>query len=82
MQHTVTLTWVASPSSVSGYNVYRGTVSGGPYTKINTALEAATNYVDNTVQSGTTYFYVVTSVDSSGVESAFSNQVTVVVPTP
>ena len=67
---------------VSGYNVYRGTVSGGSYTKINTTLEAATNYVDNTVQSGTTYFYVVTSVDSSGVESAFSNQVTVVVPTP
>ena len=61
---------------------YRGTVSGGSYTKINTTLEALTNYVDNTVQSGTTYFYVVTSVDSSGVESAFSNQVTVVVPTP
>lgn len=31
----------------------------GP-TKINTTLEAATNYVDNTVQSRTTYFYVVT----------------------
>jgi hypothetical protein len=82
VQHTVTLTWTASTSSVSGYNAYRGTVSGGPYTKINTALEAATSYVDNTVQSGTTYFYVVTSVDSSGTESAFSNQVSAVVPTP
>jgi fibronectin type 3 domain-containing protein len=82
VQHTVTLTWTASTSSVSGYNVYRGTVSGGPYTKVNTALEAASSYVDNTVQSGTTYFYVVTSVDSSGVESAFSNQVKAVVPTP
>jgi len=80
VQHTVTLTWAASTSSVSGYNVYRGTVSGEPYAKINTALEAATHYVDNTVQSGTTYFYVVTSVDSSGVESAFSSPVTVVVP--
>jgi len=82
VQHTVTLTWTASSSVVTGYNVYRGTVSGGPYTKVNTALEAATNYVDNSVQSGTTYFYVVTSEDASAVESAFSNQVSVAVPTP
>jgi hypothetical protein len=81
IQHTVTLTWAASPS-VAGYNVYRGTVSGGPYTRINTALEAATNYLDSTVQSGETYFYAVTSVDSSGMESAFSSPVTVVVPSP
>lgn len=82
VQQTVTLTWGASTSSVSGYNVYRSTVSGGPYTKINTVLEAATDYVDNTVQSGTTYFYVVTSVNSSGVESAYSNQATAGIPTP
>jgi len=82
VQHTVTLNWTASSSSVSGYNVYRGTASGGPYTRINTALEAATNYVDNTVHSGTTYYYVVTAEASSGVESSFSNQVTAVVPSP
>jgi len=82
VQHTVTLSWTASSSSVSGYDVYRGTVSGGPYTQINTALEAATNYVDNTVESGTTYFYVVTAVNSSAIQSAYSNQVTAVVPTP
>jgi fibronectin type 3 domain-containing protein len=82
VQHTVTLAWTASTSAVSGYNVYRGTVSGGPYTKVNSVLEAATSYVDNTVQSGTTYFYVVTSQDSNGVESAFSNQVQAVVPIP
>jgi hypothetical protein len=81
VQHTVTLAW-ASTASVAGYNVYRSTVSGGPYTQINTALDASTNYVDSTVQSGTTYFYVVTSVDGSGAQSAFSNQVTAIVPTP
>ena len=80
LQHTVTLDWTASTSSVSGYNVYRGTVSSGPYTQINTALDASTNYVDNTVTSGTTFFYVVTSVNSSRVESTFSNQVSVAVP--
>ncbi len=82
IQHTVTLTWSASTSSVSGYNIYRGTVSGGPYTKINTVLDAGTNYVDNTVQSGHTYYYVATAVSTAGVESAYSNQVAVAVPSP
>jgi len=82
VQHTVTLNWTASASSVSGYNVYRGTVSGGPYTKVNSVLEAASNFVDNTVASGATYFYVVTAVDASSVESGFSNQVSAVVPSP
>lgn len=82
VQHTVTLSWTASASAVSGYNVYRGTVSGGPYTKANTVLEASSNFVDNSVTSGTTYFYVVTAVDSSSAESAFSNQVSVSVPSP
>ena len=67
---------------MSGYNVYRGTVSGGPYTVINTALDASLSYVDDTVVSGDTYYYVVTSVSGSGVESAFSSQVQVSVPTP
>jgi hypothetical protein len=58
------------------------TVSGGSYTQINTVLDASADYVDNTVVSGTTYFYVVTSVDASNVESAFSSQVSVAVPTP
>jgi hypothetical protein len=29
VQHSVTLTWNATTSTVAGYNVYRGTVSGG-----------------------------------------------------
>ena len=82
VQHTVTLTWQAGSPNTAGYNVYRGTVSGGPYARINMALQAATSYVDNTVQAGNTYFYAVTSVDSNGMESAFSNQVTAVIPTP
>jgi hypothetical protein len=82
VQHTVTLSWTASASSIAGYNVYRGNVSGGPYTKVNTVLEAASNFVDNSVTSGATYFYAVTAVDASAGESAFSNQVSVVVPTP
>ena len=80
-QHSVTLTWNASTSSnVVGYNIYRSGQSGGPYAKINTALDPSTTYVDTNVQSGATYYYVVTAVDSSGRESAYSNQIKAVIP--
>ena len=78
--HTVTLNWTASTSTVSGYNVYRSTTSGTGYVKINGALVAALTYSDSTVQSATTYYYVTTAVDSSGNESADSNQATAVIP--
>ncbi len=82
IQHSVGLTWSASTGTISGYNVYRGTVSGGPYTKINTALNGATTYTDSTVTSGKTYFYVTTAVDNNGNESSNSNQATAAIPTP
>ena len=82
VSHSATLTWTASASTVSGYNVYRSTVSGGPYTKLDASLVTTTSYKDSTVQAGLTYYYVVTSVDSSGDESADSTQVSAKVPTP
>jgi len=81
--HSVTMTWVGSISSnVAGYNIYRATTSGGPYTKLNSSPVSATSYVDGIVQSGQTYSYVVTTIDSSGNESAFSNQAQAVIPSP
>ena len=80
-QPFVALAWDASSSPVSGYNVYRGTNSGGPYsTKLTASLDPATNFTDTTVQSGSTYYYVSTAVDSSGRESAYSNPAMAVVP--
>ncbi len=78
--HSVGLSWNASTSSVTGYNVYRSTVSGTEYAKINSSLVAALAYSDSTVQNGTTYYYVATSVDTSGIESVYSDQVTAVIP--
>lgn len=82
--HGVTLNWGASTSqNIAGYNVYRGTTSGGPYTKMNTTgLIATTSYSDTAVQAGATYYYVATTVDISGNESGYSAQATATVPTP
>jgi hypothetical protein len=78
VQHSVALSWIASVSSVTGYNIYRGTVSGGPYAKISSV--SGLTYTDSAVQNGTTYYYVTTAVDSQGTESVFSNQVIAVIP--
>jgi hypothetical protein len=80
--HGVNLYWNSSVSAVVGYNVYRSTTSGGPYTKVNPALDFSTSYSDSSVKGGTTYYYVSTAVDSSGVESSYSNQMQAVVPSP
>jgi len=81
--HTVTLTWSASASAnVTGYRVYRAGVSGGPYALISSSLVSGTNYTDTNVSGGDTYYYVTTSVNSSGVESSYSNMATAAVPAP
>jgi hypothetical protein len=80
VQHSVALTWTASTSTISGYNVYRGAVSGGPYTKINSSPVAILTYSDSTVLSGSTYYYVTTAVDSSGDESVYSNAASAPIP--
>lgn len=82
LPHSTDLSWIASTSPVIGYNVYRGTASGGPYVMIVTAPQAGTTYTDLTVQSGITYYYVVTAVDSTGNESSYSNEAVAVIPTP
>ncbi|MGA2430043.1 MAG: glycoside hydrolase family 44 protein [Candidatus Acidiferrum sp.] len=66
----VSLTWSASATATS-YNVKRGTATGGPYTTISSPT--ATNFTDTGLTNGTTYFYVVSAVNSSG-ESANSTQ--------
>jgi hypothetical protein len=78
--HSVALSWNASASAVSGYNIYRSTISGSSYLRINSSQVAGLNYTDSTVQNGATYYYVTTAVDNSGSESAYSNQVSAAIP--
>lgn len=73
--HSVDLYWTkSSGSNIAGYNIYRGTHSGGPYSRVNTILISGTTYKDTGVVGGTTYYYVATAKDTSGQESAYSNE--------
>lgn len=80
-QHTVALTWERSTSSVTGYFVYRSSKPSGPFAQLNPTPEAAPTYSDSTVSSGQVYYYYVTAVDSSNIQSADSNEVSVTIPT-
>jgi hypothetical protein len=80
--HSVVLSWMPSTNTVHGYNVYRSSDSGVRFTKLKSAPIATTQYDDSTVQSGQTYLYAATSLDSRNVESGFSNEATVTIPTP
>jgi hypothetical protein len=80
-QYSVNLTWTASPDpNVTGYNIYRGATSGGPYTQINSGLDSGTTYTDNSVTGGQTYYYVTTAVDSNNQQSAYSNETSAAIP--
>ena len=81
--YQVGLTWDAPSSTadpVEGYNVYRSPTGVSAFQLLNGAVNLTTSFTDTTVQSGQVYDYVVTSVDSSGVESAPSNTFAATIP--
>jgi hypothetical protein len=80
VQYNVGLSWDPSTSQVTGYNVYRSNQSGGPYTKLNSALDPNTAYTDTSVLGGQTYYYATTAVNSQGEESSYSNLSQAVIP--
>ncbi|OYD16205.1 hypothetical protein CH333_04020 [candidate division WOR-3 bacterium JGI_Cruoil_03_44_89] len=71
---SIELSW-KSPTApdLFGYNVYRGSASGGPYTKLNeTPICGTAYYEDVGLSPATGYYYVVTTVDSSRNKSGYS----------
>ena len=83
--HDVILSWTDSTTSGAvGYNVYRGTTSGGESaTPLNSSPINGTTYTDAIVQPGQTYYYVSRAVASNDVtQSANSNEVSATVPSP
>lgn len=80
---TIKLAWdPSSDSGTVGYNVYRSQQSGVyPSTPLNgAAVIPSTAFNDSTMQSGATYFYVVTAVNTTGVQSGYSNEIQATAP--
>jgi hypothetical protein len=77
--HKVALNWQPSTSTVIGYFVYRGPAANN-LSKLTGTVDPSANYTDTSVSGGQTYYYAVTSVDSSNIESTQSNQVSVTIP--
>jgi hypothetical protein len=76
--HSVALAW-APVSGATSYQVLRGTVSGGPYTLLSNT--STSTYTDTAVTAGTTYYYVIAGIFTSGVGPA-SVQLTATIPSP
>ncbi|HEY1255501.1 MAG TPA: right-handed parallel beta-helix repeat-containing protein, partial [Terracidiphilus sp.] len=74
----VSLSWTGS-TAADGYNIKRGSASGGPYSLLKASTQ--TSYADVSVSAGLTYYYVVTAYNSTG-ESANSNEVSVTLTQP
>jgi len=74
----VGLSWNPSdlPTAI-GYNIYRSTSSGGPYTRINPAAIASTVYTDSAVTNGLQYYYVVRIVSTDLYEREYGSEIAV-----
>ena len=78
--HSVTLTWDASVSQVSGYRVYRATSETAQPVAVAVTPPETTQFTDTSVEPGKTYFYTVTSFDSVNRESEFPEKVSATIP--
>jgi len=68
----VTLAWNAVPAATA-YNIQRSAVTGGPYTNVASGV-TSTTYTDAGLADGTTYYYVLATVES-GCQSTNSTEV-------
>lgn len=62
---TINLSWNAS-AGASSYSVHRSTTSGGPYMQVGSGITSTTYPDSSSLVPGTTYYYVVRAVNSSG----------------
>ncbi|MFH0778960.1 MAG: hypothetical protein V2A71_10120 [Candidatus Eisenbacteria bacterium] len=68
---SVTISWQPHPISreLKGYHVYRSVDTDAAFVELTTGAVTGRNYTDNTVETGRTYYYAVTSEEHSGLES-------------
>lgn len=76
-RHLVYLSWIQGTAPITGNDIYRSTVHGGPYTLIYTSVTPLSFYYDNPVEG--TYYYVVDAYSYLG-NTPLSNETVAIVP--
>lgn len=77
----VTLDWDDNPDpDLTGYEVFRSTTANVDTTGIPLATVVGSDYVDNVVDNGTTYYYVVRAVNPAGVGPVSNEEAVTPVP--
>jgi hypothetical protein len=78
---SITLNWNASTGiNVVGYNIYCGGASRDYTNMINAGN--VTNFTISSLTAGVTYYFAVTAYDGFGQESAYSSEISYLVPPP
>ncbi len=62
------LAWT-SQTDAESYNIYRTNTPHLGYVKINTMPVTGTSFTDNTISAGVSYYYAITAVGATGLES-------------
>lgn len=74
----VELSWVSSTEdNLDGYNIYRSTVSGSGFSKLNTTLVNTQPYLDDTITLYQDYYYKITAVNTVNEETEASSEVSI-----
>jgi|GEM_PF-481990 len=66
---SIQLSWVKNNAQTynnTGFEVYRATQSGGPYTFVSLTGSNTTSYLDTALLSNKTYYYIVRAVNNNG----------------
>ncbi|HXR49257.1 MAG TPA: fibronectin type III domain-containing protein [Candidatus Limnocylindrales bacterium] len=78
---SVTLAWnPVTNANVAGYNIYYGSASGN-YTNV-ISVGNVTNATISGLTEGATYYFATTTLSTSGLESAYSSEISYTVPVP
>ena len=80
---TAVLTWdPVTVANLSGYRIYYGTASGTYLQPLGQGISVGNvlTYTVTGLTSGTTYYFAVTAVDTSGIESSYSQEVSKTLP--
>ena len=79
-ENNVVVSWKKSAEPGVRYAIHRNHTGREPWTRIKILPADSTSYVDADVYSGLPYFYSVTAINSSGIQSKFSMSAGVEVP--